>query len=61
MKSHQCIHTGQCIRTGKQNKEVNEDPDRNRLLASLDNTAYCKFRNFREGFVFAKLRICDVS
>ena len=25
----------------------------------LDN--YCKFGNFREGFIFAKLRICEVS
>ena len=22
---------------------------------------YCKFENFREGFIFAKLRICEVS
>ena len=22
---------------------------------------YCKFGNFREGFIFAKLRICEVS
>ena len=25
------------------------------------NTVYCNFRNFREGFIFAKLRICEVS
>ena len=23
--------------------------------------SYCKFGNFREGFIFAKLRICQVS
>ena len=24
------------------------------------NKLYCKFRNFREGFIFAKLHICEV-
>ena len=27
---------------------------------SADYGIYCKFRNFREGFIFAKLRICEV-
>ena len=26
-----------------------------------DRLKYCKFRNFCEGFVFTKLRICEVS
>ena len=25
------------------------------------NPLYCKFGKFREGFIFAKLRICEVS
>ena len=34
-------------------------PGRTRLL--LVKVTYCKFRNFREDFIFAKIRICEVS
>ena len=27
---------------------------------SIENNTYCNFGNFREGFIFAKLRICEV-
>ena len=26
----------------------------------MSTTTYCKFGNFREGFIFTKLRICEV-
>ena len=32
-----------------------------RKVYQYQKGAYCKFGNFREGFIFAKLRICEVS
>ena len=30
-------------------------------IESMAQVSYCRFRNFRQGFIFAKLRICEVS
>ena len=51
----------------KQNgKSVGPDQLASEKPADLDlhcfqNALYCKFGNFRESFIFAKFRICEVS